>query len=62
MKVSELTKIIEDSTNLSYAVVVRVFINGQYMTSCHILDVYRDDGAKSLVFDADLEVFVQEKK
>jgi hypothetical protein len=48
-------------------VVVRVFINGQYVATCNLIDAYRSPntpvvGQGTVVIDADLEVFEMEKK
>lgn len=58
MRVEELTKFECEKDD---RVVVRVFMNGQYMTTCRIIDnMTRIDNA--LVLDVDLEIFEMEKK
>jgi len=57
-KISDLT---ERDCEQGDVLVVRVFINGQYMATCKMVDVLgRIDN--DFVLDADLEIFEMEKK
>jgi len=56
MKKSELPGIPTDN------VVVRLFINGQYMSTARIIDAHRSIDDKAVIIDADFEIFEMEKK
>jgi len=54
-------EIVHTNTTPDTRVVVRIFVNGQYMTTCKMVDVLGTvDG--DFVLDADLEIFEMEKK
>lgn len=59
LTVENITSIPEVKSNTP--IHIRVFINGQYMATCKIVDSMYMSG-NDIILDADLEIFEQEKK